>query len=71
MIDLNKIPETNTEWAAQRIADSYTKRQIIALRKQLKRLDEVLYKSWAKDLSITELREAVDMLDSKKQTEHF
>lgn len=58
---LNKPCEDNITWAAQEIAAlNPDKRYQITVG--LKRLKEVLYKSWAKELTLNELLEAIEMI---------
>lgn len=58
---LSRPCEDNVTWVAQQIAAlNPDKRYQITIG--LKRLNEVLYKSWAKELSLNELTEAVNML---------
>lgn len=58
---LKKPCEDNTTWAAQQIAMLNSDRRY-QITVGLKRLKEVLYKSWAKDLTLRELLEAVEMI---------
>lgn len=58
---LNKPCEDNVTWAAQTIAAlNSDKRYQITVG--LKRLNEVLCKSWAKELTLKELLEAMEMI---------
>lgn len=61
-IDLNKIPESNVEWAAQQITLNMQSRDKTEVKRVLKKLNECLYKSWAKDLTLNELMEVVELL---------
>jgi hypothetical protein len=58
---LSKPCEDNITWAAQQIAALNSDRRY-QITVGLKRLDEVLYKSWAKDLTLKELLEAIEMI---------
>jgi hypothetical protein len=58
---LSKPCEDNTTWAAQQIAMLNSDRRY-QIAVGLKRLNEVLYKSWAKDLTLKELLEAMEMI---------
>ena len=58
---LSKPCEDNTTWVAQQIAAlKPDKRYQITVG--LKRLKEVLYKEWAKELTLNELLEAIEMI---------
>ena len=58
---LSKPCEDNVTWAAQQIALlNPDKRYQISVG--LKRLNEVLYKDWAKELTLKELVGAIDMI---------
>jgi len=62
---LNKPCEDNITWAAQQIALlSPDKRYQIIFG--LRKLNEVMYKSWAKDLTLNDFIAAIDMLYSKE-----
>lgn len=58
----DSIPESNIEWAAQQIASQFTDKQFMELQACFAKLDESLYKSWAKDLTLNDLKEAVGMV---------
>jgi hypothetical protein len=62
---LSKPCEDNITWAAQQIAQlSADKRYQIVFG--LRKVHEVLYKSWARDLTLNDLMEAIKMLSSKE-----
>jgi hypothetical protein len=54
-------PTTNTELAAQVLATNLDRNEVWCLQDRLKQLQEVLSKSWAKDLTLSELVEAINM----------
>jgi hypothetical protein len=58
---LSKPCEDNITWAAQEIAALNSDRRY-QITIGLKRLNEVLYKSWAKELTLRELLEAMEMI---------
>lgn len=60
-ININKIPESNIEWAAQQIADHFTKDQLNSLQSSFQLLDGILYKSWANELTLSDLKQAIEM----------
>lgn len=66
-MDLSKDPTTNIEWAAQRIATDLTRDEVWVLQDALKQLDTVLYKGWAKDLTLSQLIEAANMANESKR----
>lgn len=56
---LAKTPHNNVEFAAQRILSCFTQAQLMELQACFGVLDEALYKSWSKDMTFLELKEAV------------
>lgn len=58
--------ENNIEWAAQQIADDFGVAYLM-VHGALKGLDAVLYKSWAKDLSLRDLLEACERIEENVQ----
>lgn len=56
---LSKIPETNSEWAAQQIVKEFSKKDLKDLESYFIKLDIILYKGWAGDMTFKELKEAV------------
>lgn len=58
---LDKQTETNQEWAAKMMLDNLKPAERHMIGSALRKLDKLLYKSWAKDLCLTELIEAVEM----------
>jgi hypothetical protein len=66
-MDLTKIPEDNNEFAAQLIFQKFSRQKRAAIRKILDELDNCLYKSYLKDLSLTELREVMRICDPEKE----
>lgn len=57
---LTKAPQNNIEWAAQVIIQNFTEKQFLELQACFSKLDEALYKSWGKEMTFRELKEAVD-----------
>lgn len=49
---LDKETETNEEWIAQRILTSISKTEIKQIKRSLKKLHDVCYKSWAREMSL-------------------
>lgn len=47
----------NQEWASENIIDHLGSNDILAINEALNKLDSILYKSWAKSLTLNELRE--------------
>lgn len=47
----------NQEWASEKIIDHLNSNDIHAINEALNKLDTILYKSWAKSLTLNELRE--------------
>ena len=47
----------NQEWASEKIIDHLNGNDIHAINEALNKLDTILYKSWAKSLTLNELRE--------------
>lgn len=58
---LAKIPDNNSEWVAQQLLLMPAKERHIVLH-ALRKLDKALYKSWAKDMPLNEIMEAVKMI---------
>lgn len=57
---LTKIPESNSEWATQQFLNTFDKKKLNVFLTCLKELDDCLFKSWAKDLTFTEIKEALE-----------
>lgn len=64
-LDLNKIPESNAEWAAQMLVSNLPKSKVSEICRSLVDLDTILYKSWAKDMTLTEFLEMRELIKSK------
>lgn len=58
---LTSIPNSNAEWAAQEILNNFPKEQSMELQVFFDKLDKILFKSWAKDMTFSELHEAVEI----------
>jgi hypothetical protein len=58
---LKTIPSDNTEWAAQQIMIHFSKEQIESAKQIMDALNRPLYKSWAKEMTLTEIAEAIDI----------
>lgn len=58
---INKPCEDNITWAAQQIAKLNSDRRY-QITVGLKRLQEALYKDWAKEMTLKELLEAIEMI---------
>lgn len=56
---LEKPTNSNVEFVAQRFLTEYNR--LGGLRKTFKKLDEVLFKSWSKDMTFNELKEALEL----------
>lgn len=63
---LSTMPESNVEWAAQRILTDFNRRQIIDLKTSFERLGNSLDKSWANDMTLREIEEAITMANDFK-----
>jgi hypothetical protein len=63
---IDKPCEDNITWAAQMILQ-ITPKQRYQIIWALRSLHMVLYKEWARDLSLKELIEAVDMISNNKE----
>lgn len=59
---LEQIPNDNIDWAAQQIINHFTDKQFMELQACFAKMDEALYKSWGKDMSFAELKQAVEMV---------
>lgn len=64
---INKPCDDNTTWAAQQILESLPPAQRYQIVWAIKKLYGVLYKDWARGLTLRELLEAVNMLSSHKE----
>lgn len=49
----------NYQWAAERMMMDLSDKQFVQVKNGLTMLDSILYKSWAKDLTLSELLSAV------------
>jgi hypothetical protein len=63
---IKKVPENNTEWAAQQIMHHFNAVQFQDLNTSFALLDKALYKAWGKDMTFEELKEAVDIVAELK-----
>jgi len=59
---LESIPNDNIEWVAQQIITRFTDKQFKQLQASFELLNEVIYKSWARDMSFREIKEAIDLV---------
>ena len=59
---LEQIPNDNIDWAAQQIINHFTEEQFMELQACFSKMDEALYKSWGKEMSFADLKQAVDMV---------
>ena len=55
-------PTDNIDWAAQQIINHFTDKQFMELQACFAKMDEALYKSWGKEMSFADLKQAVDMV---------
>jgi len=62
---LSKIPDNNVEYVAQVLLQLPAKERHTIVH-ALRRLDKHLYKSWAKDMSLNEIMEAVNIFSEVK-----
>ena len=62
---LAKIPDDNSEWVAQQLLQMPAKDRHIVLY-ALRKLDKVLFKSWAKEMPMNEIMDAVRMISKEK-----
>lgn len=60
-IDVNKPCESNVEWAAQQLLLNLGKFELLRLQMIFEKVDNALYKSWAKEMPLKELVEAIEM----------
>lgn len=63
---LNKPCEDNVTWAAQTMLEALPTKERYQIIWALRKLHGVLYKSWARDLSLRQLIEAVNMFNENK-----
>lgn len=59
---MKRMPHDNTEWVAQQIISNFTEKQFMELHACFEKLNEVLYKSWARDMPLAEIKRAVDIV---------
>jgi len=59
---VEKNTETNQEWVAQMMLTNLKPRERHQITWALKKLHETIYKSWARDMSLNELLEAVELM---------
>lgn len=62
---LSKPCESNTQWVAQTLLQLPAKERHTIVH-ALRKLDTCLYKSWAKDMSLNEIMEAVNIFSEAK-----
>jgi hypothetical protein len=60
-----KIPESNQEWVAQVLLELPRNERHIIVH-ALRKLDKALYKSWAKDMTLNEIMQAVNIFSVER-----
>jgi hypothetical protein len=63
---IEKIPDSNTEWVAQVMINDLKPSERHQIAWAIRKLNKILYKGWAKDMTLRELVEAVEMLNPPK-----
>lgn len=58
---LNAVSSSNEEWAAKQLLENFTEKEVLKIKEVFKKMDDVLYKSWAKSMTFSELKEAIEM----------
>lgn len=66
---VEKIAESNPEWAAQQMLEQLKPGERHNVAYALRKLDKILFKSWAKDMTLTELLEALDLTKPYEEKE--
>lgn len=56
-----RIPESNPEWVAQMMLTNLKPAERRMINCALRKLDKLLFKGWAKDMTLSELLEAVEL----------
>lgn len=63
---LNKPCESNEQWVAQQILEHFPGKSLETLKSYFKKLDEAIYKSWAKDMTFNEIKQAIELINELK-----
>jgi hypothetical protein len=63
---LNTIPNGNVEWVAQQIIlhTEDDEEKLSQIKVSFELLSKILFKSWAKQMTFTELKDALDIMSS-------
>lgn len=60
---LSKIPESNTDWVAMQILTDFSEAEFKKLQSSFEKLDKVLFKGWAKEMTFSELYNAIKIAE--------
>ena len=63
---ISKIPENNTEWVAVQMITNFSQVEFKTLKKSFKKLNEALFKSWARQMTLEELLNAIEIVEDLK-----
>lgn len=66
---LEQVPTSNEMWLAQTILFSLTDKEVDKMREVFTKLDSVMIKSWAKEMTFAQLLDSMILIESLTKTE--
>lgn len=66
---LEQTPDSNEMWLAQTILSNFTDKEVDKMREVLAKLDSVMIKSWAKEMTFGQLLDSMMLIESLAKTE--
>lgn len=66
---LEQTPDSNEMWLAQTILSNFTDKEVDKMREVLAKLDSVMIKGWAKEMTFGQLLDSMMLIESLAKTE--
>ena len=66
---LEQTPDSNEMWLAQTILSNFTDKEVDKMREVFTKLDSVMIKSWAKEMTFAQLLDSMILIESITKTE--
>ena len=66
---LEQTPDSNEMWLAQTILSNFTDKEVDKMREVLAKLDSIMIKSWAKEMTFGQLLDSMMLIESLAKTE--
>ena len=66
---LEQTPDSNEMWLAQTILSNFTDKEVDKMREVLAKLDSIMIKSWAKEMTFGQLLDSMILIESLTKTE--